>query len=387
MRMKTCIMNAVGALAFLILATPGIASPALAEGVAPRASQSEGETILREPTPAERCAVARVTYKIFCAPENITATAQVVDGKLQISWTPVAYNRNPGAQYEVTASSPGKFGGTCANAYVIAKPYEPSGWVSGTTCTISPDSYSGPLQSGLTVYVNVLAYYTDWNEPYPFLHIHPLGWNKEGSTVVTVCCAVPSEPREVQVVDNGAGRATVSWQPSTQFGGADAVTYKAIVPETQYSCETAENSCTMTGLPYGMRIVARVTAKNQAGPGPSAESTAILMKAPTPNAPRAVTAKRNGTAAQITWQAPAGTAARDLKRYQVRSSPLGPTCTARTVRGCQVKGLTPGTRYSFTVRAVGVEKPGPWSQPSPLIEVPTLVAPIPVAPKPTAELS
>ena len=70
-----------------------------------------------------------------------------------------------------------------------------------------------------------------------------------------------------------------------------------------------------------------------------------------PTAPRDVTATAGDASATITWQAPASAGSYLVTDYEVTSSPGGRICLVSTTT-CKVTGLTNGTPYTFTARAL-----------------------------------
>ena len=70
-----------------------------------------------------------------------------------------------------------------------------------------------------------------------------------------------------------------------------------------------------------------------------------------PSAPLSVTATAGDGSATVSWQPPASPGAYPVTSYEVTSSPSGGTCLA-AVTTCEISGLTNGTSYRFTVRAL-----------------------------------
>jgi hypothetical protein len=63
----------------------------------------------------------------------------------------------------------------------------------------------------------------------------------------------------------------------------------------------------------------------------------------------------------VTWSAPSSNGGAAITGYQVKASPGGRTCSTTGTRTCTVTQLTPGTKYTFVVRAKNAAGWGPWS--------------------------
>lgn len=72
------------------------------------------------------------------------------------------------------------------------------------------------------------------------------------------------------------------------------------------------------------------------------------------------------SSATVSWQPPASAGSFAISTYQVRATPGGATCLTGRL-SCEVTGLTNGTPYRFTVRALSGAGWGAWSEPSPSV--------------------
>jgi hypothetical protein len=90
-----------------------------------------------------------------------------------------------------------------------------------------------------------------------------------------------------------------------------------------------------------------------------------IPPAPIPSsAPTSATAVPGDASALVSWRAPLASGSYPVTQYLVTSLPSGLTCIASST-SCAVTGLTNGTAYSFTVKALSGAGWSPASAPSP----------------------
>ena len=82
-----------------------------------------------------------------------------------------------------------------------------------------------------------------------------------------------------------------------------------------------------------------------------------------PGAPGSVTAVPGVASAAVAWTAPVDTGSYPVSTYQVSATPGGRSCMTSTLT-CEVSGLTNGTTYTFTVKALNGAGWSPASSPS-----------------------
>jgi hypothetical protein len=80
-----------------------------------------------------------------------------------------------------------------------------------------------------------------------------------------------------------------------------------------------------------------------------------------PGPPTDATATAWDGAATVAWQAPADNGGSPITGYTVTSAPDGKTCTTTGAVQCTVGGLSNGTAYTFTVKAINAAGTGPAS--------------------------
>lgn len=104
---------------------------------------------------------------------------------------------------------------------------------------------------------------------------------------------------------------------------------------------------------------------SQAAPGPSPTPDPPAPVTYPPSAPLDASAVAGDASATVTWSAPASSGSFPVTNYQVTASPGGKTClVAAPATTCTIEGLTNGTAYTFTVRALNGAGWSPDSAPS-----------------------
>lgn len=156
--------------------------------------------------------------------------------------------------------------------------------------------------------------------------------NYPASTDETVVVTAPDgSVSTLSVAVNGSGSGSVAYTP------AQAGTYRLMTDPN----------------PRSTTFVASAAP----GPGPGPGPTPVP-----PSAPTFVTAEPGDASATLTWRVPADPGSSGVTSYEVTSSPAGGVCTTQApTLTCNVTGLTNGTAYTFTVRALNAAGWGPWS--------------------------
>jgi len=101
------------------------------------------------------------------------------------------------------------------------------------------------------------------------------------------------------------------------------------------------------------------------GAGPSPSPTPTPTPTPVtypPSAPLDAAATAGDSSATVTWTPPASNGSFPITNYQATSSPGGKTCLVEApTTSCTIDGLTNGTAYTFTVRALNGAGWSPYS--------------------------
>ena len=132
----------------------------------------------------------------------------------------------------------------------------------------------------------------------------------------------------------------------------------------------AARTTLITGLTGGVTYELGVFAASTDGAFSSTGSTTATPTAPpepplAPGPPLNVTAVAGDGVASVAWTPPASPGTSPIASYLVTSAPGGQTCRAVAPdTTCEVVGLTNGTTYTFTVRALSLAGEGPASDAS-----------------------
>ena len=128
---------------------------------------------------------------------------------------------------------------------------------------------------------------------------------------------------------------------------------------------------TLSNLSPGTAYTVHVRAVNALGTGPWSSPQVFVTSSPPnpvvypPGAPTSGIAVAADRSVSVSWTAPADSGSYPISTYQVTSAPGGRSClVAVPALTCTVSGLTNGTSYTFTVRALNGAGWGASSDPS-----------------------
>lgn len=194
---------------------------------------------------------------------------------------------------------------------------------------------------------------------------------------VTMCCSIPSPPRDVRLIEAGRGAVSAVWSPSAETGGAASVTYAVTLNPGGRPCATSGTECLFSGLDAGVAFSASVRALNQAGSSEPVSSTAIELRPPPVSAPRDVKVTPAPAGLRVSWSSPRLASGQKVARYVAKATPTGRSCTTRRT-SCTITGLGQGRTYTVTVTLLDTAGGRAASSASRSVTMPVATQPRPV---------
>lgn len=313
------------------------------------------------------------------ADENtITVTATQQGSDLAVSWTPVPQSQWPpsntggpwtGQVYFVSAwdmNAPGPrlvhfCNGTSALATATGQPR-----TTETNCVLR----NLPLGKTYNVFVRSWVFNSGSNTGMA-------GWGdlwERGG--ITLCCSVPSSPRDLQVVESGSNALTAAWSPPAENGGASTVSYVATLNPGAQVCTTTATECRYTDLKPGVAYSVSLLSMNDAGRSAQVESAVATLRPPPLSAPRAVSVTAAAKSLRVTWSSPPRATGQVISRYIAKATPTGKSC-ATTKTSCTIAGVPGGRTYTVTVTLVSGDGVRTTSSASKPVTTPAIRKPIP----------
>jgi len=272
-------------------------------------------------------------------PTNVTATAVTgQSGQVTVSWTaPANDGGSPITKYRV-AAQPGQVAVTTND---------------GTTTTVLVQG----LTDGVAYTFTVRAY----NAIGQSLPSAPSNSVTPGGFAATI----PQPPTGVTATPADQS-ADVSWTPPSDTGGVALTGYRISSQPITTNVDVAADQTTVhfPGLTNGLSYTFTVRASNEVGRSdPSAPSNAVVpggTAATIPAPPTNVVATPGDSSAHLTWTAPANNGGAAVTGYRISIQPGADRADIGNVTSYTWTGLTNGSTYTFTVRAlngVGLSDP------------------------------
>ena len=240
--------------------------------------------------------------------------------------------------------------GTSAGGEDYASP------VNGATLVTATDAIVTGLTNATTYYFTVKA-------------VNANGASAASNEAWAIPAAtVPGAPTKV-VATGADASAVVTWTAPASAGGSNITRYTVTAADATTAAHggqgclwtTGALTCTLSGLTNGDSYSFTVTATNSLGTSvASVASNTVVPAVSVPAAPAGIVATPGGTDVAITWTAPlnGGSAITGYDLYEATTSgeedystPVN-GATLIPVTSTTVTGLTTGTKYYFTLKAV-----------------------------------
>ena len=162
---------------------------------------------------------------------------------------------------------------------------------------------------------------------------------------------VPSTPLNL-VATPGDAEITIAWAAPTSNGGAAIIGYEVQLDSGSWNTATGLTH-TFTGLTNGTPYTLSVRAVNSVGKGTEAMTTATPIAAATvPGVPLNLVATPGDAEITITWAAPESNGGETITDYEVQLD--SGSWSVATGLTHTFTGLTNGTSYTLSVRAVNI---------------------------------
>jgi uncharacterized repeat protein (TIGR02543 family) len=171
---------------------------------------------------------------------------------------------------------------------------------------------------------------------------------------------LPTAPT-ITGVTSGSEQVTVTWTAPSHLGSGTITGDQYVVKAYDAagneagSCKptSGQTTCVVTDLDNGSAYTFKVAVITTVGTSAQSAASATAIPAGVPSAPANVVAVTTGSNMRISFDASADNGGSAITSYVITSSPAGATCTVganATTYTCT--GLTAGTNYTYTVKAV-----------------------------------
>ncbi len=183
----------------------------------------------------------------------------------------------------------------------------------------------------------------------------PTGTASVSSTITVT--GPPAAPTPTASINGRT--ATLSWTTPTNTGNGTISGYTVTASPGGATCipsPATATTCTITGLTVGQAYTFTATATNQYGTSAAGTASNSVTAVAIPSAPALGTVTRGDSSAQVSFTAPSSNGGSAVIRYEA-SANGGTTWQTLSTSGtapitATVTGLTNGTQYPITVRAV-----------------------------------
>jgi len=269
------------------------------------------------------------------AGEEVATTATPA-AALTVPGQPRNFIATPGnGQVTLSWIAPASDGGSAITGYEV--------WSSKDSTWVNASSSTGHTFNGLT---NGLPY------NFKVRALNAVGAGAEAATTATPL-TVPGQPRNFTATP-GNGQVTLSWTAPESNGGSAITGYQVwSSKDSAWVNASSSTGHTFNGLTNGLPYTFKVRARNSAGDGAEAMTTATPVAPLTvPGQPQNFTATPGNGQVTLSWTAPASNGGSAITGYQVWSSKDSAWVNASSNTGHTFSGLTNGLPYNFKVRAL-----------------------------------
>ncbi len=182
----------------------------------------------------------------------------------------------------------------------------------------------------------------------------------------------PTAPTNViaHAITGFSDRVSVAFNAPTNNGGAAITGYTVTRSPGGFTVTGVTSPIIVTGLIAGASYTFTVRATNVIGSSPNSFASPLVTLTGPPGAPTiTATSAMTSTSASVSFNPPSNSGGLPISYYTVTSSPGGFSWVGAS-SPITVGNLTPGSTYTFTVRATNLMGAGPFSAPSQPLTMP-----------------
>ena len=273
-------------------------------------------------------------------------------------------DRSVNATYELLPGAPTIGTATTSTGQVVVTFTPPSSQgglpVTGYLVKSSPGNFTA---SGTSSPLTILGINTGLSYTFSVASINAAGQGSFSAQSNSVTPYTMPDPPVGVTATSGNAQATVAFLPPVNNGGSPILSYSVVSTPGSLTATGTTSPINVNGLTNGVAYTFAVKSVNIYGTSPASASSNIVTPCTTPGAPSSVTATAGNAQATVAFTAPADNGGSSVSGYSVISTPGGVTVNG-SASPTTVTGLTNGTSYVFTVKAINAAGTGTASGPS-----------------------